>query len=75
MNATAHSPSPRALSSRRGNAIVVVFVIGTSVAIVVGSLLSHAATERRINLRHELRLEAKNAAEAIAEYGFAQLRH
>lgn len=50
-------------------------VIVASLSLVVGSLLAWSLTERRINTRHLGRLEAKNAAEALAEYGFAQLRH
>ncbi len=63
------------LGSKRGGTIVAVFVISTAMALVVAGILSHSLTERRVNSRHELRLISKNASEAIAEYGFAQLRH
>lgn len=55
--------------------MMAVFVISTSLAIVLGAILSHSVTERKVNARHELRLIAKNASEAVVEYGFAQLRH
>lgn len=62
-------------SDKRGSVMMAVFVISTSLAVVLGAVLSHALTERKINARHELRLIAKNASEAVVEYGFAQLRH
>lgn len=63
------------LSSKRGTVLVTTLIISTSLAVIVGGVISHSLTERRLNIRHELRLEAKNAAEALAEHGFAQLRH
>ncbi|MDQ8203680.1 hypothetical protein [Pelagicoccus sp. SDUM812003] len=63
------------ISEKRGGALLAVFVIATSLAVIIASLFSHSMSERRINKRHELRLISKNASEAIAEYGFAQLRH
>lgn len=60
---------------KRGGAMIAVFVIATAMALVVASILSHSLTERKMNARHELRLISKNASEAIAEYGFAQLKH
>ncbi len=55
--------------------MVSVFVIATSLALVLAGVLSHALTERRMNSRHELRLVSKNLSEALVEYGFAQLKH
>ncbi len=55
--------------------MLAVFVITTALAVVMGAILAHSVTERKINARHELRLIAKNASEAVVEYGFAQLRH
>lgn len=60
---------------KRGSVVMAVFVISTALAVVLGGVLSHALTERKVSARHELRLIAKNASEAIVEYGFAQLRH
>lgn len=62
-------------ASQQGSAVVAVFVISTALAVVLAAILSHSLTERKINSRHELRLVAKNASEAVVEYGFAQLRH
>ncbi|MDQ8186903.1 hypothetical protein [Pelagicoccus sp. SDUM812002] len=63
------------ISEKRGSVVMAVFVITTALAVVLGAILSHSLTERKINARHELRLIAKNASEAVVEYGFAQLRH
>ncbi|MDQ8198058.1 hypothetical protein QEH56_07870 [Pelagicoccus enzymogenes] len=63
------------LSSKRGGALAATFVISTAMVLVCTGILSHSLTERKINARHELRLISKNASEALAEYGFAQLRH
>ena len=68
---TTNSP----LDNKRGGALLAVFVIATSMGIILSGILRHSLTERRINERHELRLEAKNASEAIVEFGFAQLKH
>jgi len=50
-------------------------VLTTSLGVALAALISYSNTERRLNVRHELHLEAKNAAEAVTEYGFAQLRY
>lgn len=61
--------------NKKGGVMMAVFVISTSLAVVLGAILSHSLTERKLTARHELRLIAKNASEAVVEYGFAQLRH
>ncbi len=58
---------------RRGSALVTVFIISTCVALVAASAMSVATSERRINVEASLVLEARNAAEAVAEYGMADL--
>jgi len=65
----------KGMKSNKGGAVVAVFAISTALGITLSGILSHSLTERKINGRHELRLIAKNASEAVAEYGFAQLRH
>ncbi len=60
--------------SNRGSAILSVVVFTTFALLIIGSLLGWGMTERRLNYRHALRLEARNAAEALAEYGFSQIR-
>lgn len=61
-------------NSVRGSALLSVVVFTTVCLLLVGSLLSWSMTERRLNYRNALRLEARNAAEALAEYGFSQIR-
>lgn len=64
-------PSSRPL---RGSALISVVVFTTVALLLVASLLSWSTTERKMNYRNALRLEARNAAEALAEYGFSQIR-
>ncbi|GAB1488836.1 hypothetical protein MASR2M8_12840 [Opitutaceae bacterium] len=66
---------PLPLRSRtRGSAILVVIMFTTVLNLLIGSLLAWTVTERRLNLRNALRLESRNAAEALAEFGFSQIR-
>ena len=58
---------------RKGAAIIMVLFLTIVASLVGGSVLKYSMNERRINRRHFLRLEAKNAAEAVVEYGFAEL--
>jgi hypothetical protein len=60
--------------SSRGSALLSVVVFTTVALLLVASLLSWSSTERKLNYRNALRLEARNAAEALAEYGFSQIR-
>lgn len=59
--------------SVRGSTLVMVTLVAVCVSLIVGSLLSYALVEARINRANVLRLEAKNAAEAALEYGAAEL--
>ncbi len=61
-------------SSRRGSALVTVMMLTLALAIIIASVLSYSLNERRLNYREQVRLEARNAAEAISEYGLAQVR-
>ncbi len=63
------------LIEKRGSALVTVLILATVLAFVVAAILRHAVNTQRITHRHELRLSAKSAAESMAEYGFAQIRH
>lgn len=58
----------------RGSALITVVVFTTVALLLVASLISWSTTERKLNYRNALRLEARNAAEALAEYGFSQIR-
>ena len=60
--------------STRGSAFITVVILTTVLFLICASILGWAYTERKLNYRSSLRLEARNAAEAVAEYGFAQIR-
>lgn len=67
------SKSRKALLSKKGSALAAVFIIGTSVAMVAASTMKIAVGELRLNNDAALLVEARNAAEAVVEYGFADL--
>ena len=50
-------------------------IFGLLILISAGVLLDYGVTEKMINQRHFLRLEAQAAAEAAVEYGFADLQN
>ena len=58
-----------------GSAMVMALMVTAVLAIAATSILKWSLTERRLNQRHALRLEARNAAEAAAEFAFAQVRY
>lgn len=58
----------------RGSALITVTIISAVLVLLVGSILRYGLTERRLNVRHAARMEARNAAESLAEYGAAQIR-
>ncbi len=55
--------------------MVMAIMVAAVLAIAVASILRWSLNERQLNERHALRLEARNAAEAAAEYAFAQVRY
>jgi len=59
---------------RRGAALVTVVVVTALLLLVVGSVLRLSVSERRANLSMAYWLEARHAAEAVAEYGLSQIR-
>ncbi len=59
---------------QRGSALGTVLMISLGVLLVVASMMSYSMTERRLNYREAMRIEARNAAEAISEYGLSQVR-
>jgi len=63
-----------ATTHRRGAALVTVVVITALLLLVVGSVLQLSVSERRANLSMAYWLEARHAAEAVAEYGLSQIR-
>src|SRR6187402_323 len=58
----------------RGSALVTVMILSLGLIIIVTSILGYSLNERRLNYREAMRLEARNAAEAVSEYGLAQVR-
>ncbi len=58
----------------KGSAIVTAVVITMAFALIIASLLSAALSERKMNHRAALRLEAKNAAETTIEFALAQVK-
>lgn len=50
-------------------------IFSTVLCAVLASMLRWVMTESKLNQRALLRLEARNAAEAIAEYGMCQVRY
>ena len=61
-------------SRQRGSALLTVIFVTTIMALLAASLIGWSLTERRLNVRNAMRLESRNAAEALAEYGFSQIR-
>jgi len=66
-------PSPTRRVHKQGSTLLIVVILTTVIGLLVASVLRYGTTEKRLNHRHALRLEAKAAAEAVAEYGFAEL--
>lgn len=67
----AQPPRPQA---QRGSALLGVVMFTAVLMLIVASLLNWSITERRLNARNAALLEARNAAEALAEFGFSQIR-
>jgi len=61
------------LNSKKGSALVVILIIAVGTGLVLSSLSQYAIQEMRQNQDARIFLEAKNAAEAAVEHGFAQL--
>jgi hypothetical protein len=68
-----YSTNPRE-NKKRGSAIAAVFILCTVTAMVAGSALNTAVGERRMNQIAALNAEARNAAEAVVEFGLADLQ-
>jgi hypothetical protein len=69
------NPSP-ALPPRhrsRGSAFVTVLLYSFLLLTLVATILQWSLSERRMNMRASYFLEARNGAEALAEYGFSQI--
>lgn len=58
---------------KEGSTLLATIIILTVLGAVFASVISLGLTERKINVRHEARLEAKTVAESLLEYAFAQM--
>lgn len=61
-------------NKKRGSVLVIAMIFGLLIVMSAGVLLFYGTTEKAVNERHFLRLEAQAAAEAAVEYGFADLQ-
>ena len=68
-----HPPPPH--RATRGSAIALSLIFAGVLAAVIASMLRWVLTEASLNQRSLYRLEARNAAEAVAEYGMCQVRY
>jgi hypothetical protein len=70
MKALSHSQSRQ---PQRGSALITVLLFSFLLLTLVGSVMQWSLSERRLNARSGYWLEARNAAEAVAEYGCYQV--
>jgi hypothetical protein len=61
------------LSGNRGSAFITVLLFTFMLTTIIASMLQWSLSERRLNMRNSYWLEARNGAEALAEYGASQL--
>lgn len=54
---------------QRGSALITVLIFSFVLLTLVASVMQWSVSERRLNTRSASWLEARNAAEAVAEYG------
>ena len=59
---------------KSGSAFITVILFTFMLALLIGSILTWSRNERLLTVRAAHWLEARNAAEALAEYGFAEVR-
>lgn len=60
-------------NKKKGSILLVGVIFGGLLIISTAVLLQYGLSESQVNERHFLRLEAQTAAEAVADYGFAEL--
>lgn len=56
-----------------GNVLIGVLVIGVAMAVMVGSVASIITTQRRLDLKKELQLQANNAVETAIDYAYSYI--
>lgn len=62
-------------NKRTGSALITTLLLVGVLSAVMASILKYSVSERRVNHRHKLRAQADNSAEAVVEFGFAQLAY
>lgn len=60
---------------QKGSAITLVIIFAAALCITAAVLLKYAGSEFRLNQRNQLRFQAKNAAEAMLEYGASEVMY
>ncbi len=60
---------------KKGSTLGVVLILTGAVALLLASAFSYSIAEKKLNYSAQAWLDAKNAAEATVEAGFAQLQH
>lgn len=65
----------KSLSSQRGGAFITVLGFSIILLMLVASVLKYSGSERKLNNREKIHFEARLAAEAISEYGIAQVKN
>ena len=68
-------PPKTCLARNRGSALATVILFSTLIAALVAASLSFSVAERRATRRHAYWLEARAAAEALADYGASAGAH
>jgi hypothetical protein len=63
------------LSAQRGSAFITVMMFCAILLMLIGSILHYSTIERRFNNRAKLLYESRTAAEAISEFGIAQVKN
>jgi len=67
------SSRPVTHAPQRGSALITVILFSFVLLLLTGSVMTWSLSERRLNSRSAYWLEARNAAEAVAEYGCFQV--
>lgn len=62
------------MQGRRGSVILLAIILTSAIAVSMAGLLKFGLLERRLNESHIEMLHARNAAESMLEYGFAELK-
>jgi len=61
------------MKSSKGSSLLLVVISVAVVAMVIGGVVSAVLTEKRMNNRHRLWIQARNVAESVVDSGLSQL--